>query len=941
MRLPRRLAILSLVGAACGGAAARPAPSPAPAPAAPPAARPAPEPADATAAGAEPALPPAIAYISGLMPLRSTGVEQFRAKHTTYDGRGVLIAILDTGVDPAVPGLIVTSAGAPKILDLRDFSGEGRVALSPVVPTADGTVAVGGRKLVGGGRIRRLTTGTTWYAGMFRELPLGKLPAADINGNGTNTDAFPVIVVKAVDGWVAFLDTNLNGSFEDEMPLHDYRQGRETIALGTQPITLAANLEETNGVPALDLVFDNGGHGTHVAGIAAGHNLFNVAGFDGVAPGAQLIGLKIANSARGGISVNGSMERAMIYAARFAEQRGLPLVLNLSFGVGNEREGRAVIDSIVNAFLERHPTVVFAISAGNDGPGLSTTGFPGSADLALSVGAVFPGAFARPAQGGAPPAGDVVGWWSSRGGDLAKPDIVTPGLAFSSVPRWDTGNEIKGGTSMAAPHAAGLAACLVSALAQEGRAVGAAEIAQALRVSAVPFAGASAIDQGAGMPQLEAAYRWLIAAHQGSEYLVHATNGASAAYRRQGFAGPADTIELFRVRHVAGLRAAEFLLRSNVPWLSVPPTVPAGARETEVAVIYSQARLPGPGVYVGTVTAWNPSDTLAGPLFTLVNTVSIPFDLGARPLYDAERALGPARVQRYFLRVARPGATLRVTVTVPDSAGQRATVRLYEPNGQPFRDAEEIDVGRGGSGTARIVVRAEDLIPGVYELDVTAPPLGGAAVTARAELGPVDVAPALGGLELSDPGTASATVRLTQALIGAERGFNVTGRGAPAESISVRVPEWAARAVIDVQMPREQWDEFTDFGVTDFDSTGQQVGQGAMNYAFARHSFDVAPGLRKAPVTIELFPAFARDGGAQPWRATVRVRFLFRDPQPFGGARDVTVVAGGRAVAPLTQPPLLALPVGFTPLVEVSAQAPGGGTGADAVRRVPLSAARP
>src|SRR2546425_11252506 len=94
---------------------------------------------------------------------------------------------------------------------------------------------------------------------MFRELPLGRLPAADINGNGTNTDAFPVIVVKAVDGWVAFLDTNLNGSFEDEMPLHDYRQGRETIALGTQPITLAANLEEVNGAPVLDFFFDTGG----------------------------------------------------------------------------------------------------------------------------------------------------------------------------------------------------------------------------------------------------------------------------------------------------------------------------------------------------------------------------------------------------------------------------------------------------------------------------------------------------------------------------------------------------------------------------------------------------------------------------------------------------------------------------------------------------------
>src|SRR5436309_15690489 len=113
MRLPRRLAILSLVGAACDGAAARPAPSPAPAPAAPPAARPAPEPADATAAGAEPALPPAIAYTSGLMPLRSTGVEQFRAKHPTYDGRALPRARPATALHAPAPGLIVTTAASP------------------------------------------------------------------------------------------------------------------------------------------------------------------------------------------------------------------------------------------------------------------------------------------------------------------------------------------------------------------------------------------------------------------------------------------------------------------------------------------------------------------------------------------------------------------------------------------------------------------------------------------------------------------------------------------------------------------------------------------------------------------------------------------------------------------------------------------------------------
>ena len=60
------------------------------------------------------------AYMLGLMPLKSTGVDVFRAAHPTYDGRGVLIAILDSGIDPGIDGLIATSTGAPKIIELRD-----------------------------------------------------------------------------------------------------------------------------------------------------------------------------------------------------------------------------------------------------------------------------------------------------------------------------------------------------------------------------------------------------------------------------------------------------------------------------------------------------------------------------------------------------------------------------------------------------------------------------------------------------------------------------------------------------------------------------------------------------------------------------------------------------------------------------------------------------
>jgi subtilisin family serine protease len=870
------------------------------------------------AAMPQPAVDPAVAYMLGLMPLKSTGVDVFRARHPTYDGRGVLIAILDSGVDPAVPGLIVTSTGAPKVIELRDFSGEGRVALTAFSAPTE-------QEMKGAARIGRLTTATSWYRGVFRELPLGRPPAGDVNGNGRNTDEFPVVVVKASDGWVAFLDTNLDGSFEDEMPLHDYRQGRELLALGSKkPLTIVANFSESDGVPVLDLFFDTSGHGTHVAGIAAGYNLFDVAGFTGVAPGAQIMGLKIANNARGGVTVHGSMMRAMDYAARYAAQRNLPLVLNMSFGVGNEHEGHAVIDSIVDAFLLAHPEAVFAISAGNDGPGLSTVGFPGSADFALSVGASYPGVFAAAPQPGVPAARDVLGWFSSRGGELAKPDIVTPGVAFSSVPRWDTGNEVKGGTSMSSPHAAGLAACLVSAMAQEGRHAVATDIAQALRMSARPFNGARIIDGGAGVPTLEAAYQWLAGGHQGSLYTVRAVNGFTAAFRRGGFSGPQDTVETFTVRHVAGLRAAEFALRADVPWLSVDDSIDAGPRTTRIAVTYKRSALTAPGVYVGTVTARNPGDTVAGPLFTLVNTVIVPSDLTTKVLYDERRLVGPAAVQRYFLRVPQENATLRATVTLPDSLGQQATVRLYEPNGEPARSApDDIDLGQQQLGSAVITVRAEDLVPGIYELDVVAPPLAAATVTVRAELGPVALALTQNGAALEassvlagETGATTASGQVTYRLLGAERSYAIAGRGQPPESLQVRAPRWAKRMEVDLELPPELWDELTDLSVTVYDSTGQQVrgGNEPVNYAFGRMSVTLSDSTLGTPLTIEFYPAFARLPG-HSWKATAHVRFLGPD-EPVGEGSSLSVVAGGRTVLRLPNPPTLDLPDRFAALIE-------------------------
>lgn len=876
---PAWLLVCLLAAAACGTAApTQPAPVPGPEP---------PRPDRPALRVPEPSTPPRDAALLGFMPLASTNVPAFRTAYPRYDGRGVLIAILDGGVDP-VAGLTRLPGGGPKLVDSRDVSGEGRVALAPARLVGDSVVGPGVR-LHGAARLRGLGTAQV-FTGVLLETPLGKLPAADLDGNGAVGDTLPVVVVREPGGWSVLADTDGDGSLANERPVRDYATARETFAWRRGPLgtaAIAVNLEpQGEGTPpVLDLVFDTSAHGTHVAGIAAGHGMYGVEGFDGVAPGAELLSVKIANNAHGGITRTGSMLAGIDRALRFAARRGQPLVINISYGVGNEAEGRAEIDRLVDSVLAAHPGVVMTISAGNDGPGLSTLGLPGTAERPISVGATYPGAFLPRGPGGRR-FDDMVAFFSARGGEVARPDLLAPGVAYSTVPAWDIGEEVKNGTSMAAPHAAGLAALLLSGLAAEGRPADAAAIKRALMASGRPLAGGTVVDQGAGLPDVLRAWQLLGTPVVAGTAVARGPGGTSGAL----LAG-LDRDTTLRVAFGGG--AEGLRLRPDVTWLAAPTRID-GAGAAEVTVRATAAATPG--VQVGVLEAWG-ADSALGPALRFPVTVVRPYPLVAESL-PARAA--PGEWARLPIR-ADSGRAFTVRVSEPRGAPLLAF--LHEPGGMPFREGAA-QVVTDPDSAAVFAVDGRDAVAGVWELVVMAGPV--AAVAAR-----VDLAPAPARLEVARAGDS---VRVTAAgvpadsldllLIGAERGAVVASQGSAERTLSFTLPPWARRVVVETRLEPSLWSRFTDFGVSLLDASGRLLGTSPLNYAVGRLEVDLPEGTEPGSATVLLIPGFAAPEARDRWHAELAIR-LYADSSAavplarLGASADASVFRLGAIPWPL------------------------------------------
>lgn len=188
---------------------------------------------------------------------------------------------------------------------------------------------------------------------------------------------------------------------------------------------------------------DDYGHGTHVAGIAAG----NSDKVRGVAPEASLLAFKALDAKGSGkfSDIVAAIELALDPNGDgdFSDR---PHIVNMSLG------GPALWDDPIIAAVERvvDAGIVMVLSAGNDRVN-GAIGTPAAAPSAITVGATITDTDRRASFSSRGPAGRT---WA------AKPEVAAPGFNITSA--YLKGATIKAnGTSMAAPHVAGAAALIL------------------------------------------------------------------------------------------------------------------------------------------------------------------------------------------------------------------------------------------------------------------------------------------------------------------------------------------------------------------------------------------------------------------------------------------------------------------------------------------------
>jgi len=196
---------------------------------------------------------------------------------------------------------------------------------------------------------------------------------------------------------------------------------------------------------------DGDGHGTHVSGTIAGSGASSDGKYVGMAPEAHIYAAKV-------LADNGSGLMSDVMAGvEWAVDQEVQ-VINLSLGSDEQSDGTDPLSRLCDAAVDAG--IVVCVAAGNAGPRSGSVGTPASARKIITIGASTDD--------------DRVAAFSSRGptqDGRSKPDVLFPGVNIVAARAAGTsiGTPVAdhytraSGTSMAAPHAAGVAALLLEA----------------------------------------------------------------------------------------------------------------------------------------------------------------------------------------------------------------------------------------------------------------------------------------------------------------------------------------------------------------------------------------------------------------------------------------------------------------------------------------------
>jgi serine protease AprX len=315
-----------------------------------------------------------------------------------------------------------------------------------------------------------------------------------------------------------------------------------------------------------DRYLDRFGHGTHLAGIIAGHDAgVTAAGgtsdtnaFLGVAPDARIVNVKVADGR--GVSDVSQVIAGIDWVVQHAHTDGLNIrVLNLSFATDSTQDYRLDPLAYAAEVAWRHGITVVT-AAGNRGVTDGRLADPAMDPFVLAVGA-------SDGLGTITRHDDIVAAFSSRGDGVRDPDLVAPGAHVQSlrVPgsAIDTaygstglvgGRYFRGsGTSQSTAVVAGAAALLTqaeSSLTQAESSYGPDRIKALLKETTYVLNGAGPAAQGFGLLNLRTVLSNSVAESQQS--FPVSTGTGTLAESRGSLLVSLDGVELDGERDIFG-----------------------------------------------------------------------------------------------------------------------------------------------------------------------------------------------------------------------------------------------------------------------------------------------------------------------------------------------------------------------------------------------------